>query len=178
MSSTRLSAVTSITAVLSLTACGASTATPTGTSPNPVSAQVVSVSPAGGATAVSTSASVVVTFSRPMHAAAASYLTLHSGSLTGPMVAGRGAWSGDSTQFTFSPDSMMAAHATYVLHMGGAMLDAAGDTVSLSRCAQFGGQAATAGMMGGGMMGGSEMGPGWQTPGTNTYGMTFTFTTQ
>ena len=178
MANTLLWPAASMAAVLSLTACGGGTATPTGPSSNPVSAQVVSVSPAGGAAAVSTSASVVVTFSRPMHAAAASYLTLHSGSLSGPTVAGRGMWSGDSTQFTFAPDSMMAARATYVLHMGGAMLDAAGDTVSLTRCAQFGGQAATAGMMSGGMMGGSEMGPGWQTPGTNTYGMTFTFTTQ
>lgn len=162
-----------------LAACSGSSAAPTGPSTTKASAQVLSVSPAGGATDVATTTSVVVTFSRPMRASAAGLMTLHAGTPTGTTVAGHGMWSSDSTQFTFSPDSMMAAHSTYVFHMGGSMMDASGDTVDLSRCAQFGGQTATSQMMSGGMMGGgSEMGSGWHTPGaSNSYGMVFSFTT-
>ncbi|MDE3151217.1 MAG: Ig-like domain-containing protein [Gemmatimonadota bacterium] len=166
-----------IGALSALTACSGSNSSPTSPTGPSVSAQVVSVSPAGGATGVNVNASVVVTFSKPMHATAASFVALHRGTVTGPTVAGHYMWSGDSTMMTFSPDSMMAANATYVLHMGGGMFDAAGDTVSLARCAQFGGQTVTAQMMGGGMMGGGEMGAGWQTPGSSNYGMMFSFTT-
>lgn len=179
MQRTRIAAMMATVALVSVAACSGSTTAPTGPSTSKVSAQVLSVSPAGGATDVAANTSVVVTFSRPMRAAAGSLMTLHAGTLTGATVAGHGMWSSDSTQFTFSPDSMMAAHSTYVLHMGGGMMDATGDTVDLSRCAQFGGQTATSQMMSGGMMGGgSEMGSGWQTPGAaNAYGMVFSFTT-
>ncbi|MDE3152823.1 MAG: Ig-like domain-containing protein [Gemmatimonadota bacterium] len=167
-----------VTAAAVLAACSGSSASPTAPGNHPVAAQVVSVSPAGGATGVSANSAVVVTFSQPMHASAATYMSLHQGTVAGAVVPAHGMWSPDSTQFTFSPDSMMAAHSTYAFHMGGGFTDAKGDSLDLSRCAQFGGQAVTSQMMSGGMMGGSEMGSGWQTPGTNTYGMMFSFTTR
>ena len=161
---------------IGLSACGASSAPTAPTGPS-AAAQVVSVSPAGGAVNVSASGPIVITFSHAMRAGSEMYVSLHEGTATGAAVAGHATWSTDSTRLTFTPNAPLAAHSTYVLHLGGGMMDSGGRTADLSRCPQFGGQAATGQMMSGGMMGGSEMGAGWQTPGTGMYGMIFTFTT-
>lgn len=149
-------------------------------------AQVVSVTPAGGATGVDPTAPIVIRFSHAMPMADDMYVSLHQDSLAGPLVTGAATWSTDGTTLTFQPAAPLRSHTTYVLHLGGALKDQAGNVVNLSNCGRWGGQPATSGMMGGGMGGGmmgggsggaGEMGPGWQTPGSNTYGMVFTFTT-
>ena len=159
-----------------LSACGGSSATTARLNQSALT-QVVSVSPAGAAVNVSTTGPIMIGFSHVMHAGAEMYVSLHAGTATGAAVTGHATWSADSMHLTFMPTAPLAAHSAYVLHIGGDMMDAAGQAVDLTQCTQFGGQAGTTQMMSGGMMGGSEMGSGWQTPGTNTYGMVFTFTT-
>jgi Bacterial Ig-like domain len=182
-------ALLALAASFATAACSGSSANaPTPTGPA-ASAQVIGVSPAGGSTGVDPNAAIVIGFSHAMPMADDMYATLHQDSLTGPLVTGTASWSADSTTLTFRPAAPLRSMTTYVLHLGGAMHDEAGNVVDLSRCGQWGGRAATSGMMGGGigggMMGGGsgagagngEMGPGWQTPGASTYGMVFTFTT-
>lgn len=178
MSSLTRFSLLSLAASFGLAACGGSSVTSTTPDGPAAAAQVVSVSPVGGAINVSTAGPIVVGFSHGMHAGSEMYVTLHQGTATGTLVAGHAMWSADSTQLTFTPTAALAAHTMYALHIGGNMMDDAGKPADLSKCPQFGGQAATSQMMSGGMMGGSEMGSGWQTPGGNTYGMVFTFTTQ
>lgn len=178
---------TTIVALAAATAVAAcSSSSNTAAPPGPAAAaQVVGVSPAGGATGVDPSAPIVITFSYAMPMADDMYVSLHQDSLTGPLVQGTASWSADGTKLTFQPAATLKSKTTYVLHLGGGMKDVNGNTVDLTRCGQFGGQNATGGMMGngGGMMGGNgnggwnEMGQGWQTPGGSTYGMVFSFTT-
>jgi len=161
-------------AALALTGVACSNNT---TAPNSAATSVVSVSPQGGATNVSTGTSVMATFSRAMRPAMQQYMALHRDSLRGPLVSVTMSWSADSTMLTMMPSAPLAAGTHYVLHMGGGMLDARGDSINYSNCPGFGGQWVTSSMMGGGMMGGgSEMGSGWMG-GNGDYGMEFPFTT-
>ncbi|MHB1864030.1 MAG: Ig-like domain-containing domain [Gemmatimonadaceae bacterium] len=166
-------------AAAAATACTAgSSSTSTTAPPSATATEVRAVVPAGGATGVNPSAPIVLTFTHAMQTGMAAYVSLHEGTLTGAAVAGVATWSTDRMTLTFTPTTALKAHTTYVLHMGGGMVDASGKTVDLSTCPQFGGQPATGQMMGGGgMMNGGEMGQGWQTPGGASYGMVFTFTT-
>lgn len=173
--------------VLAVAACGGSSTAPTAVESSP--AALASVVPAGGATSVDPAAPITLTFTHAMPAAAQMYVELREGSLTGPVVAGTARWSADGTVLTFTPAAVLKAATTYVLHVGGGMVDAAGDSVDYSQCPRYGGQPATAGMMGlgaggggmGGGMGGGGMangntGAGWRG-GDGNYGMAFTFTT-
>jgi Big-like domain-containing protein len=141
---------------------------------------LVAVAPTGGATAVSPTTAVTITFSHAMMPGMQTYADLHSGSVTGPVVSCIATWSGDSTTLTLTPMTPLAHGTMYTLHMGGGMKDATGQTIDMSQYGpMMGGDWADGGMMtGGGMMNTNhdEMGPGWQ--GTNgMYGMIFSFTT-
>jgi len=171
--------------LLALGACGGSATAPAAGPTAP--AVLASVVPVGGATGVNPSAPITLTFTHAMPAAAPMYVELREGSLTGPQVAGTASWSADGLMLTFTPTAVLKAATTYVLHVGGGMVDAAGDSVDYSECPRYGGQSVTAGMMGlgaGGMGGGmgnggmanGNTGAGWRG-GDGMYGMAFTFTT-
>lgn len=154
--------------------CGGSSTT----APPAATAAIVAVIPAGGSTGVDPAAPITIAFSHAMMASAQMLVTLHVGSIAGPLVAGTTSWSATRDTLTFTPAAPLAPHTTYVLHVGGGMTDATGAPVDYGRCGALGGQSATPQMMQGGMMGGQggEMGPGWQGRDGN-YGMVFTFTT-
>lgn len=160
--------------VVSSAACASSSST----APPAATTAIVAVVPAGGATGVDPAAPVVIAFSHAMPASTQMLVSLHEGSIGGPLVAGTTAWSASRDTLTFAPAAPLAPHTTYVLHVGGGMTDAAGEPVDYGRCDELGGERATRQMMQGGMMGtdGGEMGPGWQGR-DGSYGMLFTFTT-
>ena len=158
-------------APLALTACSEDPTAPA------LTARVISVVPAGGATGVDPSAPIVIIFSHAMRSGMEQYAAVHEGDVTGPVVSGSWAWSTDRTVLTFTPVQPLKAQTQYTLHLGGGMRDTDGGFVDYGPCVgQYGGQWATQGMMGGGMMGGNMMGSGWRHP-NGTYGMVFTFTT-
>ena len=155
----------------------------TATSPG-VQTSLVSVSPSGGATSVSTSSSVQVRFNHAMASGMEMFVSLHEGDVTGPVVACTATWSNGRDTLTLMPSTPLKPATRYTLHLGGRMKDANGNVVDMSQYGSvMGGQWASASMMnGGGMMGGGgpmsgqEMGTGWA--GTNgMYGMVFSFTT-
>lgn len=164
-------------------ACATAATAPTGT-PS-VQASLAAIVPAGGATGVDTMTSITLQFDHAMMPAMQGYMTLHQGDVTGALVGCSAAWSLDSLTLTLTPMSPLHAATTYSMHIGGGMMDARGDSVSLgAHGTGMGGQWAGAAMMNGtGMMGGAgpmagqEMGPGW-AGGNGMYGMVFTFTTR
>ncbi|MDP2480079.1 MAG: Ig-like domain-containing protein [Candidatus Palauibacterales bacterium] len=159
-----------------------------GVSAPPASTLLLNVAPAGGSSGVSVDTTITITFNHPMNPAMSRYASVHEGDISGPVVDGSWSWSVDTTILTFTPASALKAATTYVIHLGGGMMDAEGDPVDMSQYGPgCGGQTATAGMMGGGGgsggmgpgMGsgmGSEMGQGWEGS-DGTYGMIFTFMT-
>ena len=133
-----------------------------------------SIAPANGAIGVSPTTPTTMRFSGAMGGGMESYVLLHEGTLTGPVVAGRWSWSGDRRTLTFTPDAPLRARTTYLIHMGGGMRAADGALMDYGSCAGLGGRSVSAGMMAGG--GSGMMGSGWQ--GTDGgYGMIFTFIT-
>jgi len=148
---------------------------------------LLSVQPAGGPTHVAVGANVVITFNHSIAEGMEVYAALHEGSVTGPEVAGTWTRSADGMTLSFAPDTPLKPATTYIIHIGGGMMDEDGHTVDLDMHGMdMGGQWATESMMTGGMgsgmggMGGepgSHMGPGWQDPSNGTYGMVFSFTT-
>lgn len=159
-------------AVLALSACAGDTTGPA------LTARVVSIVPAGGATGVDPNAPIVITFSHAMRSGMEQYAALHEGDVTGTVVPGTWTWSDDRTTLTFTPAQPLKPQTLYTLHLGGGMRASDGGYVDYGPCTtQYGGQWATQQMMGGGMMGGgSMMGSGWRHP-NGTYGMVFAFTT-
>lgn len=170
--SRRIWLLTLSVAPLALGACGVDPTAPA------LTARVVSVVPSGGTVDVDPSAPIVVTFSQPMQFGMEQYAALHEGDVSGPVVAGTWAWSDERTVLTFTPVQPLKAQTQYALHLGGGMRATDGGFVDYGPCAaQYEGQWATQGMMGGEMMGGGNMmGSGWRHP-NGTYGMVFTFTT-
>jgi hypothetical protein len=161
-----------LTAVL--TACVTSPTAPA------LRTSLVSVAPTGGATAVSATTAVTMTFSHAMPPGMQQYADLHARSVTGPVVSCIATWSSDSTTLTLTPMTPLTHGAMYTLHVGGGMRDATGQVIDMSQFGPvMGGAWADGNMMtGGGMMNSNhdEMGPGWQ--GTNgMYGMIFSFAT-
>jgi hypothetical protein len=158
-----------LTTVL-LAACSNSTA------PNAVS--LTSVAPAPGASAVSTTTTVMASFSGPMMAGMEQYVDLHQGGVDGPIMPMTCAWNGDRTTLTCTPNSPLAGGTGYTIHMGAGMTDAQGNMVNMAHGTTMGGQWATSGMMGGthGGMNVGMMGAGWKD-GMGHYGMLFPFTT-
>jgi hypothetical protein len=166
------------TALLATAACSDDTDP---IAPDDVTA-LLSVQPAGGSVDVSVGTTVVVTFDHAVAVGMEAYAALHEGSVTGAEVAGAWSRSADGTALTFTPDAPLKPATTYVVHLGGGMMDENGGMLDLAMHGEqhMGGQWATQSMMGGSMgMGGmgSHMGTGWQHPTNGSYGMIFTFTT-
>lgn len=169
--------------VSAVAACSGETTAPQAT-PEPTA--LLSVQPAGGSVDVSVGAQVVVTFDHGIADGMEEYVDLHKGSLSGPAVGGTWVLSTDQTRLTFTPASPLEPATTYVVHIGGGMMDEDGDLVDLEMHGLgMGGAWATGAMMTGGMGGmmggqtgmGGHMGSGWESPTGGNYGMVFTFTT-
>lgn len=137
------------------------------------------VSPAGGATAVVTTASVVLTFSGPMAQGMDSLMDVHQGTTAGALMPMTCSWSGGRTTLTCTHAAPFAGGATYTIHVGAGMMDANDMPIDMdAMVTQMGGVWLQSGMMGGMHAGQptSGMGSGWH--GANgSYGMMFTFTT-
>lgn len=168
--------------LLIASACSEDATAPRGEEP----AVLLSVQPSPGSTDVTVGSSVVVTFDHAIAAGMGEYAALDEGDVTGPEVPGAWHLSDDGTTLTFTPDGPLKAATTYVIHVGGGMMDDNGHLVDLEHHGlAMGGQWATESMMtggmGSGMMGGGHtgehMGDGWQHPANGSYGMVFVFTT-
>lgn len=155
------------------------------TAPQDVAA-LLSMEPAAGSMDVSVGASVVITFDHSIGAGMEQYAALHEGELTGPEVEGMWTRSEDGTMLTFEPAAPLKAATTYVVHIGGGMMDDHGNHVDLEQHGLgMGGEWATQSMMSGGGMGsgmgmgatGQMMGDGWAHPNNGSFGMIFSFTT-
>ncbi len=166
-------------AALLLSACSRADA---GVGPaDPNAPVLVSIQPASAAISVDPTAPVVLRFSHAMMSGMEMLVVLHEGSITGAVVTATATWSSDRTTLTLMPQAPMKRAATYVVHMSPSLKDTAGHMINMSPGAMMGGQAVSAGMMGGGSMmngqwGPGMMGAGWQSA-NGTFGMSFTFTT-
>ena len=152
---------------------------PTAMSAQGHAAALVSVTPGGGSTAVSTSTSITLHFGAAMAVAMEQYVDLHVGSIAGSVVPMGCTWSPDRATLTCVPTIPLDSRTTYVIHMGGGMMTEAGLPVDYDQYGRgMGGQWLMVGMLGpnhGGHAWGT-MGPGWR--GSNGgYGMEFAFTT-
>ena len=143
------------------------------------SAVFISVSPAGGQGGVSLATSIVMRFGVAMEADMEEYVDLHQGDLTGPVVPMSCGWSADRTTLTCSPAAPLEPHTTYWIHLGGGLMDEAGDPVDYDQYGpMMGGE-----WIQGGMMSGSHAGSPWGMMGGawhdahGGYGMAFPFTT-
>lgn len=142
-------------------------------------ATFMSVSPAGGAAGVAVGSPVTFRFSGAMGAGMERYVDLHLGDLSGPEVPMSCAWSPDRTLLTCTPDSPLAPHTAYAIHLGGGMMTAGGMAVDYATHGPgLGGQWIMGGMMTGshGGMAWDMMGSGWRNA-NGSYGMVFTFMT-
>ncbi len=143
------------------------------------SGTLVSVSPPGGSAGVPTSASFTMLFGAPMAATMEEYVDLHPHDISRPVVPMECAFSTDRLALTCSPTGPLDARTTYVLHLGGGMMTAAGQRIDYGPHGPgMGGQWLAGGMVGQGHggHGWGMMGPGWR--GANGgYGMEFPFTT-
>jgi len=153
-------------------------------------AALLSIVPGGGSVDVAVGARVVVTFDHAIGLGMEDFAALHEGDIAGPEVAGTWTLSADRTVLTFVPAQALAPVTTYVVHLGGGMVDDHGNHVDLGRHGStMGGQWASQSMMSGGMSqggmgqggamgpGAGMMGQGWQHPSNGSYGMVFSFTT-
>jgi hypothetical protein len=139
----------------------------------------MSVSPAGGAMGVSTSAGIVMRFTQHMGAGMEQFVDLHEGDTSGAIVPMACAWSADRTTLTCQPTQTLKQQTRYSTHLGGGMMDADDHPVSMDPGLQMGGQWLMSSMMGGSHAGSpmGMMGSGWH--GSNgSYGMFFSFTTE
>lgn len=170
--------------VLGLTAC--SDAGPA--APDPASEGTVlrSVVPTGGSVDVGVDTFITVEFSHRMDPAMSGYADVHEGALAGPLVPGIWEWLGNHDVLRFTPSERLESATSYVIHVGGGMVDADGELVDLQLHGDsMGGEWATDGMMGGdaggsgtGHMASTEhMGDDWDHPFNGSHGMIFTFTT-
>ncbi|HUL50652.1 MAG TPA: Ig-like domain-containing protein [Gemmatimonadales bacterium] len=132
-----------------------------------------SVAPAGGATGVSPTASVVVTFSSSTRSGMELFVSLHQGSVTGASIAHTATWSPDHSTLILLPSPPLQAGKQYTVHIGGGILDKFGNAVDMSQNGlNLGGLWATPALMNGS----GETTFGWL--GSNgDYGLLFTFST-
>ena len=158
-------------------ACSAnSPATPTALTTT--AAALLSVSPVGGATGVSSTASLTMTFSGAMGQGMEQSVDLHRGDTSGPIQPMTCTWSADRMTFACRPDMQMDPDTMYTIHIGGGMMNGSGMRMNVDKGLQMGGQIVTGTMMGG-MHGGqpiSMMGSAWRGS-DGTYGMMFSFRT-
>ena len=142
-------------------------------------ASFMSVAPQGGATGVSLTNQVVLHFGAAMAVGMEQYVDLHMGDLAGPTLPMSSGWSADRATLTCTPQSPLAPHTTYVVHIGGGMMTQAGQRLDYGQYGpMMGGQWIMGGMMGGSHASGSwgMMGLNWRNA-NGSYGMAFSFTT-
>lgn len=168
--------------LLVVSACSEGTTTPGVHEP----AALLSVHPSPGSTDVTVGSSVVVTFDHAIAEGMEEYAALHEGDVIGPEVPGAWLMSDDRTTLRFTPAEPLRPATTYVIHVGGGMMDDHGNVVDLEHHGLgMGGEWATESMMTGGMGSGmtggghtgQHMGDGWQHPVNGSYGVVFEFTT-
>ncbi len=140
---------------------------------------LTAVSPVGGATTVTPTAPIVLTFSAPMAQGMEAYMDVHQGTTAGPVMPMSCTWSGDRTSLTCTHAAPFDHGAMYTIHIGCGMMDSDDMPIDMDAYGhRMGGDWLQPGMMGG-MHAGQPingMGPGWH--GSNgSYGMMFTFTT-
>ena len=172
---TRMRRPWAVIGILVMTGCGSSDPA----APTPASTELLSVSPAGGSTGISTATAVIMTFSGPMMSGMEQYLDLHHGDAAGQLVPITCAWSADRMTMTCAASQPLDPNTTYTIHMGAGMRDADDHPVDLpTHMAGNGGEWFMPTMMGS-MHAGmpmSGMGAGWS--GANgSFGMLFPFTT-
>ena len=162
-----------------IVACGSDGTGPASPPPAAATTELVSVTPPGGSTGVSTTGNLVMTFDHPMMVGMEQYLDLHRGDASGPIEPNSCTWSSERLTVTCQPPQALQRNGQYTFHAGGGMMGADDHPIDIGlRGPQIGGQWLMSGMMGGMHAGSpmSGMGAGWQ--GANgSYGMTFTFTT-
>lgn len=151
------------------------------TSPVVTETVLLDVIPPGGATGVDPAAPIVVTFDHPIGWGMEAYAELHEGDVNGVVVSGTWDLSDDRGTLTFTLDEPLKSAMTYVIHLGGGIMDAQNRYLNWERYGfQLGGEWCTGEQMGpgpGGPMGPQyHQGPGWQHA-NGMYGMLFTFTT-
>ena len=141
-------------------------------------ATLLSVSPQGGAVGVSVTETVRLVFDHAMAHGVEAFAALHERDLAGPEVPGAWVLSQDRTTLTFTPTEPLKPATTYVVHVGGGMMDDHGNVANLELHGfGMGGQWATGSMMMGMGNQGPHMGAGWEHPANGSYGMAFAFTT-
>jgi hypothetical protein len=146
-----------------------------GAGPQSSSAALLSIAPPGGSTAVATSAPIALRFGAPMAPAMEQYVDLHRGGIDGPLVPMSCGFSPDRTTLTCTPNGPLEPRTTYVFHVGGGMMTAAGHPIDYGAYGRW----LTGGTMGPGHggQGWGMMGPGWRHS-NGSYGMEFPFTTE
>ncbi len=123
-----LRAVVLSTAIVTLAAaCQDNATAPVENAP----AALLSVQPAGGSIDVAVGADVVIAFDHAIAEGMEEYAALHEGSVVGPEVAGTWTRSADGLTLTFTPAAPLKPATTYVIHIGGGMMDEDGHTVDL-----------------------------------------------
>ena len=91
----------------------------------------MSVSPGGGSTGCSGRDPARSShWGTPMGVGMEQYVDLHMGDLSGPVVPMSCAWAGDQTTLVCAPGSPLQPGTQYIVHVGGAMADAAGSRAS------------------------------------------------
>jgi Bacterial Ig-like domain len=149
------------------------------TSPSTTGASLDAVSPTPGAMGVDPATVMTMHFSAAMQTSMMQYVDLHQGTIAGSVVPMTCSWSSDNTTLTCQPIQPLQHGTSYVLHMGGGMMNANGDPVDVEHYGMtIGGQPVSGGMMGGmhGGQGTGMMGGSWMDPDGHD-GMEFTFTT-
>ena len=167
------------TAGMALAFVFATSACSDSTSPSTTGASLDAVSPTPGATGVDPATVMTMHFSAAMQTSMMQYVDLHQGTIVGSVVPMTCSWSSDAMTLTCQPNQPLQPGTSYVLHMGGGMMDANGHSVDVEHHGMTnGGQPVSGGMMGGmhGGQGTGMMGGGWMDP-DGHYGMEFTFTT-
>lgn len=151
------------------------------TSPNDLETALLAIVPPGGAIDVNPNAPVVVRFDHPVGYSMAEHAEVRKEDMDGALVEGAWNLSDDRMTLTFTPDQPLEPLTTYVIHLGGGMLDEHGAHLNFERHGfDLGGEWCTEEQMGMGPMGPvgfqHRHGADWRHP-NGTYGMFFTFTT-
>jgi len=164
-------------AVITVSACSDNATAPAAD----IETALLDIVPPGGATNVDPNAPVVVQFDHPIGPGMAEYAEVREGDSDGPLVEGTWVLSTDRTALAFTPTQPLKPLTTYVIHLGGGMLDQHGEHLNFERHGfDYGGEWCTEQQMGMGPMGPMgtqhQHGADWRHP-NGTYGMFFTFTT-
>lgn len=148
---------------------------------------LISVTPASGAAAVSTSSVIEIRFGQPVDAGGTALIALQIGDCPGPIVAGTWSSAEGGTVLRFQPTGALEPGTLYTIHVGGGMRDSAGAQIDLEENGEaLGGvwitQAQVMGMTAMGMIDlgtgamVSHAGAGWRHP-NGFFGLGFAFTT-